>query len=150
MATVAIAAYDASTDNGNIQLLSRGAPSADIIVGGAQLDDDDTVTIDVENNDDIIIALLDTGGGSTVSVAAGDYPISPHAGKGADSVTVPDGDLVLYVPEAGRHVKSTGLIHLTVATGGQVLVWVYRVHSGFKGYTPMNPSTIPAGEESPA
>lgn len=144
MATLACAPFDGTTDSANIQNPLRGVQSGDLIVGGLQLDDDDTVVIATEFNADLEIFMLDTGGGSVVTMAAGEYPISPRAALGAKAYTVPDADLVFVVPEAGRHVRADGSIRLTVATGGQVLVWVYRLPAGFVGVGHMNRASIPA------
>lgn len=148
MATIAIAPADGTTDNGNIQELVRGTLSIDLKVGGAQIDDDDTGTVDVEFNDDVILAILDTGGGSVATIAAGDYPISPHADKGAKAHTIPADDLLLVVPEAGRHIKSTGKIHITVGATEQVLVWAFRAPAGFIGIPRMNRVSIAAAPTS--
>lgn len=142
MATLAITPYDGTTDSANVQNPVRGVQSADIITGGQQLDSDDTVTIDVQGNDDVILFILDTGGGAVVSIAAGDNPPSPRAGLGAKAYTIPDADGVLIVPEAGRHVKSTGKIHLTSTQ--QVLVWAFRLPAGFIGVGAVNQTTVPA------
>ncbi|MGE0688833.1 MAG: hypothetical protein AB7P33_18995 [Dehalococcoidia bacterium] len=142
MATLPITPYDGTTDSGNIQNMVRGVQSADIITGGQQLDSDDTVTIDVQGNDDVILFILDTGGGAVVSIAAGDNPPSPRAGLGAEAYTIPDADGVLIFPEAGRHVKNTGKIHLTSTQ--QVLVWAFRAPAGFIGVGQVNQTTVPS------
>ncbi|MGD9885854.1 MAG: hypothetical protein AB7U95_37740 [Reyranella sp.] len=142
MATLPIVPFDGTATSGYIQNPVRGVQSADIITGGQQLDSDDTVTIDCEFNDDVLLFILDTGGGAVVSIAAGDYPTSPLAELGAEAYTIPDADGVLVVPEAGRHVKSTGKIHLT--TTQQVLVWAFRLPAAFVGVGAMNRTSIPA------
>ena len=142
MATLPITPYDGTTDSGNIQNPARGTASLDVIVGGVQLDSDDTVTIDVQGNDDVELLILDTGGGAVVTVAAGDNPPSPRAGLGAATITIADADLVRYIPEAGRHVKSTGKIHLTSTQ--QVLVWAFRAPAGFVGMGQVNVTSVPA------
>lgn len=144
MATVPIAPFDGTTDSANIQNMLRGTQSPDIKTSGIQIDDDDTGTVDVEFNDDVVLAILDTGGGSVATIAAGDYPNSPRADLGSKAYTVPADDLVLVVPEAGRHVKSTGKIQITVGTGEQVLVWAFRMPAGFIGIPQMNRTSIAA------
>jgi len=142
MAVLTIAPFDASTDSANIQNPIRGVQTLDLIVGGQQLDSDDEVVIQCDFNEDIIIAILDTGGGAVVSIGAGAYPPSPHAGKGAKAYTIATTDLVLIFPEAGRHIQADGDMSLTSTE--QVLVWVFRAPAGFVGVGHMNRVTIPA------
>lgn len=144
MADVAIAPFDGTLDSGNIQNMVRGGLSPDIKTAGVQIDDDDTLVLDAEFNDDVVLAILDTGGGSVFTLAAGDYPPSPHAEKGGRAYTIPADDLLLVVPEAGRHVHDDGKIRGTVASTEQVLVWAFRMPAGFIGIGQMNRTTIPA------
>jgi hypothetical protein len=141
MATLTIAAYDGTTDSGNIQNPVRGTAGLDLIAAGVQLDSDDRVVVDVEFNDDVVLFLFDTGGGAVVTVEAGENPPSHRAGLGDDTVTVPGDDLLPYVPEAGRHIKADGTIVLTSTQ--QVLVWAYRMRPAFIGVGTTNEVSIP-------
>jgi hypothetical protein len=139
-----IAAYDGTTDSANIQLLARGTASADIIANGVTCAVSDTFSIDVEGNDDVIIAIYAyNSGASAVTFDAGDNPPSPRAGLGSHVETVPDGDLVLFTPEAGRHIQSDGTITGSVATTACKL-WVFRAGAGFLGIEITNRATIPS------
>jgi hypothetical protein len=143
MAHQVIAAYDGTTDSSNIQLLARGTASPDVVTSGKAIAAADTFEIDVESNDNVIIAILGVAGTSAITFDAGDYPPSPQAGLGADVVSAPAADVVLYIPQAGRHIQSTGKITGSVATA-TCNMWVFRVTPVFDGVVLTNLRTIPA------
>lgn len=141
MADVTIAAYDGTTDNGNVQNRARGTvlPGTSGLLGtGAALTAAQTFEIDVEFDDDIILTLEDTSGGAnSITLDAGDYPTSPKASLGAATVAMVISDVIAYVPIQGRHLQSTGKITGSMAAGGRI--WAFRAPSGFVGKTPWNP-----------
>jgi hypothetical protein len=144
MADKTVAAYDGTTDSGNIQLLVRGTASADVIANGLAVTTSDTLIIDCEFNDDILVIIEEQGSGTAVvTFAAGDNPPSPHAASGSVAVSVPQADCVLFVPQAGRHVHDDGKIRATVS-GQTVNVWVFRMAAGFLGQEITNRASIPA------
>lgn len=150
MATATIAPFDGTLDNGNIQNPLRGTISQDILTGGVSVATGATLEIQCESNDDLIIVMVGSAA-SVVTLEAGDYPPSPHADAGSKAYTVPVGDVLILVPEAGRHIKNlgglaaaAGSIIATVSGTGPVLFWVFRLPAGLIGIGQMNRTTIPA------
>lgn len=146
MADVTIAAYDGTTDNGNVQNLGSNAvmPAANGLLGtGAALTAAQTFSIAVNGNDDIVLTLEDTSGGANhITLDAGDNPPSPLAGLGAATVTMVLSDVIMYVPQKGRHIQSDGTITGSMAAAGKI--WAFRMPAGFVGIAPTNSASIPA------
>lgn len=144
MAAHTIAAYDATTDSSNIQLLVAGTPTDDVLTNGVTCATSDTFTIDANFNDNLIVVIYAyNSGNSAVTFDAGDNPPSPHAGLGSKVVTVTNAECWLFVPEKGRHIQSDGTITGSVATTA-CKIWVFRNGPGYLGVNPSNASTIPA------
>ena len=145
MADVNVAAFDATTDNGNVQIIKRNddMPEAGTgLVGtGAALTAGQSFEIDVQYDDDVILALEDTSAGAnSITLNAGDYPASPKASQGAATVAMVASDVVLVVPAKGRHLQSDGKITGTMLAAGRI--WAFFGPAGFVGKARANPSTL--------
>lgn len=144
MADKVIAEFDGTTDSGNIQNPLRGTASANLEANGlAVVAATDTMIVDASFNDDIEFIIQGVGGVSAFSFLAGDYPPSPHAGKGAALFSIGSGETVRIILQAGRHIHTDGKIRATNATA-DAAVWAFRLPAGFVGLGYMNRNTIPA------
>ena len=139
MADIPIAPFsrDDEGDSDFIQNPERGTPSANLAAGGVSVTTDDTLIINCEFNNDI--EIFATGAGD-VTVEAGDYPPSVHSAQG--DVTYTNAGTTRFIPEADRHMKADGTIHVTV--GATLTFWVLRNPGGYVGVTHSNRREVPA------
>ena len=113
--------------------LTPGAASADLVGGGTAVSTGNTAVIDVDTGGgehNLVLVFQETASAvATLSVEAGDYPPSPTAGLGADSISMAADDVLVYQPEMGRHLQNNGTIRVLVT--GAVKVFAFRLQAGY-------------------
>ncbi|OGT54343.1 MAG: hypothetical protein A3E01_15370 [Gammaproteobacteria bacterium RIFCSPHIGHO2_12_FULL_63_22] len=144
MADVTVAAYDGTTDNGNVQIMKRNDDMPEVGTGllgtGAALTAGQTFEIDVQFDDDVMIFCEDTSAGAnSITLDAGDYPASPKASQGASTVAMVASDVVSIIPAKGRHLQSDGKITGSMLAAGRI--WAMHGPAGFIGKAYKNATT---------
>ena len=113
--------------------LAVGTIGADLVGGGTAISTGNTavITVSADGGEHRLVLIIEetATAAATLSVEAGDYPPSPTADLGADTITLASLDVVAYLIEQGRHLQNNGTIRILVT--GAVKIMAYRLPKGY-------------------